>query len=532
VTLIVAISGCSARDAETRDKNVVVCGWIAGPDSFNPYTAIGAAASMVAAEIYTPLVDIGPKLLPRYSTSLAYKVDIDRGGRRYLLHLRKNARWSDGLPIDADDVIFALNIASNPLVISSSPGDFALLQAVRAPDRFSVEIILSHPSPAFLANALGGTVPLPAHLLRKYPGESEQEARFLNADAEFAQHPVVSGPFRIKRNVRDAYLLLESNPAYWGPKTHLKEVAFRVYPAQDSLFAAVDAGEVDVTDIPPNLWRVHQRLRGAHRFVNWPWNVTFMLLPNYADKGIPFFHDRTVRQAIMHAINRDFIVHGIMSGQADILNGPIPSFSPYYDRSVVKYRYDPQHARQLLDADGWKLQGNVRVKDGLPLRFTLKTGGATDAVASNIAELIQADLRAVGIDCVLVNEEIQAFFSDLANTKFQVALRGRILRPYPDDYSYYHSSQTRARGGHNIGSFANPLIDRLLVAARTAPSPALARKALDDYQKEAALQVPVIYLYSNRLGAVVPPDLSGYELTPNAPAALPMGLEFWRRKER
>ncbi len=242
--------------------------------------------------------------------------------------------------------------------------------------------------------------------------------------------------------------------------------------------------------------------------------------------------DARVKQALMYAIDRRFIVDGIMSGQADILNGPLPSFSPHYDRRLKTYAYDPSRARTLLDEAGWRLSGGVRSKNGKVLRLTLKTGGATDAVASNIAELIQANLKAVGIECVLENEEIQTFFEDLHGSRFQLALRGVILPAYPDDYKLYDSSQTRANGGYNYAFFADPAIDRAIEDARTAPSAAASQQALNRYQELAARELPVIYLYSNRLGAVVPRSLTGYDLDPLAPAALPMGLQYWQMHPR
>lgn len=524
-----ASAGCGARTAETRDPNLIVTAWIAGPDSFNPLTAVGSAARMVNDLIYTPLIDIGPDLLPRWRTSLAYRADITDGGKRYVLHLRKNATWSDGVPLTAKDVVFSLLLGNNPNLLEGNSSDFKLMTSARALDRYTVEVRLSSPSPPFLENALGETLPIPEHILRRYPPDSEAEAKFVNSDDGFAQNPVTSGPWRIVRSVRDTYLILGANPRYWGPQPLLHQVAFRVYPQQDSLYAAVDAGEIDVTDIAPNLWRIHNRLRGDHKFITWPWNVTFLLLPNYHDAAIPWAHDPRVKQAMMYAIDRRFITTGIMSGQADVLNGPLPSFSPYYDPRVRTYSYDPARARQLLDAAGWKLAGGVRTKNGRTLQFTLKTGGATDAVASNIAELIQANLRAIGIDCTLENEELQTFFEDLHNSRFQVALRGIILPAYPDDYRSYDSKQTRAAGGYNIGFYSNPQIDRAIEAARSAPSTAVAKQELDRYQELAAADLPVIYLYSIRLGAVVPADLTGFDLDPLAPAALPMGLQFWHR---
>jgi peptide/nickel transport system substrate-binding protein len=508
----------------------MVLGWINGPDGFNPYVTIGSASTMIEDLIYSPLIDWGPDLRPRWSTSLAYRVDVTNGATRYVLHLRRNGRWSDGAQITAKDVVFTILLETNPHVISPYTSDFTLMRSVRALDLYTVEVRLSRPSPPFLMDALSreDTLILPQHVLGKYPPLSQAEAQFVNTDSSFSQHPVTAGPWNIERNVPDSYIILERNPAYWGHKPYLDQVAFRVYPEQDSLYAAVDAGEIDVTDIPPNLWRVHDRLRGNHKFINWPWNVTFELLPNYHDPGIPWMHDPRVKQALLYAINRRFIVSGIMSGQADILNGPIPAFSPYYDRSLPVYGYDPQKAGALLDAAGWRVgAGGIRERNGVPMRVTLKTGGATDAVASNIAELIQANLKSVGIECTLENEELQTFFEDLHYSRFQLALRGIILPPYPDDYKFYYSTQTRANGGYNLGFYSNAQVDKAIMDARTANSPAAARAALDRYQQLAARDLPALYLYSNRLGAVVPKNLTGYDLDPLAPAAVPMGLQFW-----
>ncbi|MEO6912699.1 MAG: peptide ABC transporter substrate-binding protein, partial [Candidatus Baltobacteraceae bacterium] len=529
---LLLFSGCGARNAETRDPNIVICAWISAPESFNPFTTVSAAATMIQDLIYTKIVDLGPDLRPRWSTSFASKIAITNGGRTYTLHLHSGGRWADGAPITADDLVFSLKLASNTHLLAGNSGDFALLdeRSVRRVDRNTVVFTLSSPSPPFLENALSETFIVPEHLFGHYPPQSQAEATFINSNQVLAHHPFASGAFTIKRVVPDSYLIIEPNPGYWGPKPFLNEIAFRVYPQQDSLYAAVDAGEVDVTDIAPNLWRVHTRLRGNHRAVTWPWNVAFVLLPNFRSRSAPFLRERAVRQAMLYAINRPFIIKGIMSGEADRLNGPIPSFSPYYNRYVPKYPFDPARARALLDEAGWKLQGGVRSKNGAALRFTLKTGGATDAVASNIAELVQANLRGVGIDCRLDNEELQTFFDDIHHSKFEVALRGTILQAYPDDYKDYYSTQTVARGGYNLGFYDNAQVDKAIDSARVAQSKQQARADLNRYQKLAATELPALYLYSNRLGAIVPSWMTGFDLTPLAPAALPMGLQFWRRR--
>lgn len=526
--MALTLTGCNARLAETRDPSLVVTAWIAGTAGFNPLTTTSSASRMIAGMIFTRLLDLDPSMRPRFSTSLATSIDVSDRGTRYVIHLRP-ARWSDGVPLDADDVAFTLELSANPDVIPGLASSFVLMRSARALDERTVEIRLTRASPPFLLDALGELSILPKHVLERFPASSQAEATFVNGDTAFAQNPVVSGPFRIERNVPDAYLVLARNPRYWGKPSILPEIAFRVYPEQNSLYAAVDAGEVDVTDIPPELWRVHDRLRGDHRFVTWPWNVAFMLLPNFADTHIAFMKDRIVRQAMMYALDRQFMTAGIMDGQANVLNGPIPQFSPYYDPKLPVYGYDPAKARAMLDADGWHLHAGVREKNGVALRITLKTGGATDAVASSIAELIQANFKAVGIDCELQNEELQTFFNDIQQSNFQIALRGRILQPYADDFRDYDSSQTKERGGSNYGSVDIPPLDAAMRAARTAPSLAASRAALDRYQEIGAHELPVLYLYSNRLAAVVPKNLHGLGLSPLSAAALPEDAQFWYR---
>ncbi|HEY8298659.1 MAG TPA: ABC transporter substrate-binding protein, partial [Candidatus Baltobacteraceae bacterium] len=316
------LAGCGARSAETRNPNIVICAWISAPESFNPFTTVSSAARMIQDLIYTTVIDLGANMLPNWSTSFASKIAITDGGRRYVLHLRKTGRWADGVPIAADDVVFSLKLAANTHVLAGYSGDFTLMDAgsVRKLDRYTVEFRLTKPSPPFLENALSEAYVLPKHVFGRYPADSVQEAAFINSNQQLAHHPLPSGPFRLKRVVPDSYLVIEPNPGYWGPKPFLSEIAFRVYPQQDSLYAAVDAGEVDVTDIPPNLWRVHTRLRGDHRAVTWPWNVAFVLLPNFHAATAPFLRERAVRQAMLYAINRPFIIKGIMSGEADQLN--------------------------------------------------------------------------------------------------------------------------------------------------------------------------------------------------------------------
>jgi len=238
---LLLVWGCGARNAETRSPGVIVCAWISAPEGFNPLTTISGAARMIESEIYTPLVDVGADLLPRWSTSLAKGVVISDSGKRYVLHLRR-ARWSDGVPLTAKDVVFSIELGNNPNLVAGNSSDFTLLRSVRALDASTVEIRLSSPSPPFLENALGETYPLPEHVLHKFAPGSAAEAQFVNTDADFAQHPIFSGPFRIERMVPDAYLVLAPNPMFWGPRPHLNEIAFRVYPQQYSLFAALDAG--------------------------------------------------------------------------------------------------------------------------------------------------------------------------------------------------------------------------------------------------------------------------------------------------
>ncbi len=109
------------------------------------------------------------------------------------------------------------------------------MTSVRALDRYTVELRLSKPSPPFLENALGETLPLPEHALGKYPPLTPAEAAFVNTDAQFAQHPITDGPFRLLRNISQSYTMIERDPGYWGPPARTACLRLRLSAARLAL---------------------------------------------------------------------------------------------------------------------------------------------------------------------------------------------------------------------------------------------------------------------------------------------------------
>ena len=180
----------------------------------------------------------------------------------------------------------------------------------------------------------------------------------------------------------------------------------------------------------------------------------------------PLFEDVKVRQALSYAINRQGIIDGILLGLGRPCTGPFSYVSWAYNPNARAYEYDPQRARKMLAESGWKEHNNqgVLVKNGKPFHFTIMTNqGNTERIRT--AEIIQQNLRDVGIHAEIRVMEWQAFLEQIDKRSFDAIILGWSMGRDPDLYDIWHSSKTK-KGEYNFINYKNPEVDRLLIEGR------------------------------------------------------------------
>ncbi|MEO6796810.1 MAG: ABC transporter substrate-binding protein [Candidatus Dormibacter sp.] len=469
--------------------------------TLNPLFGGAAAGSNdLDALLFEPLV----RVLPNGSIQalLASHWEVSPDQRSYVFTLRSNARWSDGSPLAADDVVFTVRTVQDP----QFPG--ALLNQswkdiVATPiDSGHVRFALPGHNAGFLANLELLDI-VPSHLLA---GKSMAEL----ASASPTINPVGTGPFRLTAQLPDR-VVLERNPFAWR-KPWLDTMTVRTFPSQQTALDALDRGQIDgLSNLSPGAVIRAKRNPQIDVLTASTYQYAELLLNLKPEE--PYFQDKQVRRAIAMAIDRNAIIRDVLGGQAQVDDGPIPrSIAWAYDPNAKPPTYDVTGAAQLLDKAGWPLVAGTRTKGGTSLAFQLAVSKDVPPY-QKVAEAVAQQLAVVGIQVDVQPVTTAALIHDYLNARtFDMALTAFDNGPDPDIFTFWHSSQTHA-GGFNFSSMKkNVFMDQDLEDGRATLSLTARAKAYADFQELFAQEVPAIYLYSPRYALAVSRRIHGVHL--------------------
>ncbi|MBM3129242.1 MAG: hypothetical protein FJ009_11550 [Chloroflexi bacterium] len=292
---------------------------------------------------------------------LAEKWEMLDGGKSWIFYLRKNVKWHDGDPFDADDVVFTFNAYANPAVASSwaskvtgiqgydefKAGTATSLSGVKKVDPYTVRFDLKNANPLWAQVDQIFISILPEHILGKVkPNELRAHPFWLNR--------VGTGPFKWKEYKPDQSLEVVRNDDYFLGAPKLDRIIYQYYADIPTMLNAIEKGEVDDTayeggGIP---------YTEVERFVK---NQNLVTLANY-DAGLPtylqldlnrpYFQDVRVRQAMMYAIDRKTLVKTVLQGRPRLANTIYPQTWAVAS-DLEQYDFNPAKARELLTAAGW-----------------------------------------------------------------------------------------------------------------------------------------------------------------------------------
>jgi peptide/nickel transport system substrate-binding protein len=205
--------------------------------------------------------------------------------------------------------------------------------------------------------------------------------------------------------------------------------------------------------------------------------------------------DARVRQAMSHAINKQEIIDIVLLGLGREATGPYKPGTWAYTPDVKRYSYDPARARALLAEAGWAAgPDGVLAREGRRFAFTIVTNQG-NKLRAKAAEIIQKNLRAVGIDVQIRIIEWAAFLKEYVNPrKFDAVILGWTISPDPDQYDIWHSSKTGPAELNHV-SFKNAEVDALLEKGRRTFNQQQRRAAYVRIQEILAQEQPYVFLY-------------------------------------
>ena len=423
--------------------------------------------------------------------SLAERWEFSGDSTVLLYFLRDDAVWSDGHPIDADDVVFTFELIRNPEVGSVYIDAWENLDSVVVVSRHEVAFHFKRRYPGMLFDTGIGIVP--QHVFQDAAVDHATLAGH-PALIDPADNLVVSGPYRVAEWVQGDRLVLVANPQAFTREPATDTVVFRVLPEPLTRLIEVENGSADVTgplamdEIERLAARPNLRIETvADRFYDYiAWN------------GSAFepFGDADVRLALSLAIDRSEILAGLgIDPYARPAGGPYPPiFGDVVDPTVTPDPYLPDSAGTILTAQGWSDSDGDGVldRDGHSFRFTLLTQAGNQRRES-AAEIIQARYADIGIDMQIRLVDFNSLLGLMFEERdFEAVLMGWQVALEPD---YLVGFFWPPDHPFNITGYANPKLDEIIPLAQAAATAGLAAPHWRAAAKVISLDRPYAFLW-------------------------------------
>lgn len=480
------------------------------PETLDPQMATGLREFRIDRELYEPLItfDAEGRLIPGLATSWQTSED----GLTWTFHLR-DAKWSDGQPITADDAVFAIQRALLPATHAQNAYlYYSIVNArdvntgkkpperlgVRARDAHTVEITLDAPlsyMTAVMADI--ALAPLPKHAIK----------RLDNAHWVRQQPLVVSGPYQLDHWTPMVEVVVKKNPAYYAADTvKIEKAAF--YPIENTATALTRyrSGALDISysQIPSAQYNwVREHLNDALK--TYPVLVHYVYLPNLRP-GQPLA-DRRVREAMNLAIRRELITDKVIqSGQRpsyaavpDVITQP--NKAPHFAFEHMPYEKRLARAKALMNEAGYSPEH--------PLDVELAINSVDDH--RRIAVALAAMWKPIGVTPHFVTRDSSAHYSAIHHAQFQLArygFLGAMMTP-AEELGMYVSDAS-----NNYAGYQNSHYDQKVAEGVHALTPEAARQAFDAAQQMLLDDMVMIPILDQTQSLLVSARVKGWQ--PNA----------------
>ncbi len=489
----------AAPTGEPQVGGDIIVGSIGEPTLFNPLYSTDTASSDIEGFIYNGLVSSDTEFNP--VNSLASDIQMSEDGLTFTVKLREDVKWHDGEQFTADDVVFTYSIPKNPDYAGERGSAFEPLESVTKIDDYTVEFKLNQVDATFHSIGLSYGI-LPEHILGEVPVADLGEHEF-NTKA-----PVGTGPFKFVEWKDGEYIKVEANEDYFEGRPYLDSITYKIVPDQNSLLAQFQAGDVHFIEVPGTDLETVQGFNGI--------NIESGLGLSYSYLGFnqqqERFQDKSVRQALTHAIDREAIVSAVMNGDGEVAHVPESPLSWAYNDDVPTFEYNPEKAKELLAEAGWEdTDGDgILDKDGEKFSFSIKTNQG-NKVREDIVVVLQQQLKEVGIEAKPEIVEWSAFIEQISapNWNYDALVLGWSMSTFPDQYDIFHSSQKEA--GLNFVWYVNEEADKLMEEAKQILDQDEYKAIYGDIYKILAEEQAYTFLYYPNVHRAMPENLNGYE---------------------
>jgi len=440
--------------------------------------------------------------------------------------LRKGMTWSDGKPVTIDDYIFShkLYMSDAIQVVSRTPMD--LVTKIVKTNDYACRVYWKNWD-AYIPTGWGI---YPEHILGP---QFDKDPASINT-SDFNNNPIYCGPYTIKTNVTDQYIIYAANPNWFGGQPVFDTVTERFITDTNTLLINMLTGQIDVSSesLPLDLAKQFEQKMGNNFNVYYNKGTTSGIME--WNLKSPWFSDKRVRQAFYYGIDRALITQKAMVGNDPVLS-PLSSGSVYFKPVLAKYAYNPDKANELLDAAGWKWDAAHKQRslpDGTPavLKIPYSQGAA---FREREVTLMQPMLAKLGITVEHDPTDFNAMLDAATAGTFTINLHGISFSNY-DAYGSVNQFKTdqiptpeNGMQGQNNYRYSSPDMDKWLEAAQKATTQAALVEAYTHIQEIFAEDLPCFYLEQRIYPDEVRKGLKGYDHFFSATVYNPWNIQYW-----
>lgn len=413
------------------DKSDIVVAVDADVDTLHPTDFSTTVELGVLNQIYDTLLYYSPDGTKDPEPRIAESYEISDDGLDYTFHLRDDVTFHDGTPVTADDVVFSIELYKASEYQGSQ---ISMLSSVEATDEHTVVCHLDAPYSPFLQGICSPMI--------------ASKAYYESSEDDFVNNPIGTGPYKFVSRAKGSNIKLEANEDYYRGAPEIKEVIFEVIPDSSTKAIALQTGEVNFAEID-SATKPQLEANPAITIAEVPTSAFSYIAMNTEKEP---FNDVKVRQAINYAIDRDNLVAVCYDGEAEVNSNICAKERFGYSDDQFQYTYDPEKAKELLAEAGIETPydlGEILVAEKY----------------SNLATVIQNDLKAVGLDVTISVKEFNSYISDLQNGSYGITALNMTLEG--DTQTLEMAFTSDYIGIANNARYSDEEMDKLFEQART-----------------------------------------------------------------
>ncbi|HEY3875840.1 MAG TPA: ABC transporter substrate-binding protein, partial [Candidatus Kapabacteria bacterium] len=447
-----AITGCHTAGGPAgglSTKNEVVWYYPSDVDELNPMLSTSELANYVEGEMFEALTGQNPRT-QGYTPFLAQLPQESPDHLTFTFTMDSSARWSDGKPLTAQDVVFSYKVVNNPLVINVAPlrSYFGNLDSCWIPAGHPNQVVFHYNKYRFdLLKITNYVRIIPKHIwdpsnlsdkiswadLRqsnpKNPAIKQVADAIQNpANQRDAAHLVGSGPYKFDTWITNDHVTLVHDTNYWARNhpwlaAYPNKITFKTIKDLNAALIALKHQDIDIDQTLSSSQYLNEVDTTKFPYIKKDTvyeNTVFFLAWN---NSLPLFSDKNVRKALTMLIDRDEILKNISHGLSKKIEGPVAPSQPNYDPTVKQPDFNVDGAKKLLADAGWTagadgiLQKNINGKM-TPFQFTIEIPSGND-VTKQVMIIISNDFKKAGIDAGVQQIEFSVFLENTRDHNYQ-----------------------------------------------------------------------------------------------------------------